>query len=173
MCFCLFIRCPCTCVLFVQYIPAPFDLAEHLLRHACARLDSTRRLKTCTSDGNDNDMPPRGGTTAWTSERIGIRPPPHKPPAQKSEKGKGRAKTPEPARSPAIRKLDELLAGLRSSSSRQITSTPDAGCFCQGASVLAPTFFFQRPSDPSSHTYTYQHAYTSPQNIHPSARHAV
>ena len=91
-------------------------------------------------------MPPRGGTTAWTSERIGIRPPPHKTSAQKSEKGKGRAKTPEPARSPAIRKLDELLAGLRSSSSssRQNTTTPDAGCFCQGAVRL------QRPPIPHS-----------------------
>ena len=105
-------------------------------------------------------MPPRGGTTAWTSERIGIRPPPHKTSAQKSEKGKGRAKTPEPARSPAIRKLDELLAGLRSSSSsssssssRQNTTTPDAGCFCQGASVLAPNFFSNDPPIPP-HTLT-------------------
>jgi hypothetical protein len=78
-------------------------------------------------------MPPRGATaTAWTSDRIGIRPPPHKPPAQKSDKGKGRANTPEPARSAAVRKLDELLTGLRSSS-RQNTTTPDDGCFCQGA----------------------------------------
>jgi len=80
-------------------------------------------------------MPPRGGT-AWTSERI--RPAPPKPPPHlaaqtpsKSDKGKGRASTPEPPRSAAVRKLDELLAGLRSSSSQRTPNGAQDGCFCQ------------------------------------------
>ncbi|KAH8981329.1 hypothetical protein EDB92DRAFT_1953233 [Lactarius akahatsu] len=89
-------------------------------------------------------MPPRSGT-AWTSDRI--RPQTHKPSAHlvaqtpsKSDKGKGRAGTPEPPRSTAVRKLDELLAGLRSSSTEptqsqrfkdnRVSSAHD-GCFCQ------------------------------------------
>ncbi|KAH9004428.1 hypothetical protein EDB86DRAFT_3240426 [Lactarius hatsudake] len=89
-------------------------------------------------------MPPRSGT-AWTSDRI--RPPSHKPsahlvaqPPSKSDKGKGRVSTPEPPRSAAVRKLDELLAGLRSSSAEpaqsqrlkdhRVSSAQD-GCFCQ------------------------------------------
>ncbi|KAH9052589.1 hypothetical protein EDB87DRAFT_426126 [Lactarius vividus] len=89
-------------------------------------------------------MPPRSGT-AWTSDLI--RPQPHKPSARlvaqtpsKSDKEKGRAKTPEPPRSAAVRKLDELLAALRSSSTEpthsqrlkddRVSSAQD-GCFCQ------------------------------------------
>ncbi|KAH9163324.1 hypothetical protein EDB89DRAFT_2078960 [Lactarius sanguifluus] len=88
-------------------------------------------------------MPPRSGT-AWTSDRI--RPQTHKPSAHlvaqapsKSDKGKGRASTPEPPRSAAVRKLDELLAGLRSSAEptqsqrlkdNRVSSAHD-GCFCQ------------------------------------------
>ncbi|KAI9448776.1 hypothetical protein BJY52DRAFT_303820 [Lactarius psammicola] len=90
-------------------------------------------------------MPPRSGT-AWTSDRI--RPPSHKPSPHlaaqtpsKSDKGKGKTGTPEPPRSAAVRKLDELLAGLRSSSSSEPTrsqhlkddgvSPAQDGCFCQ------------------------------------------
>ena len=117
-------------------------------------------------------MPPRSGT-AWTSDRI--RPPTHKPSAHlaaqapsKSDKGKGRASTPEPPRSTAVRKLDELLAGLRSSSSSSPTRSqrlqnnaaspaPD-GCFCQGTfqriqrthARTYPSYLFH-PSNPSAH----------------------
>ncbi|KAI9433501.1 hypothetical protein H4582DRAFT_2060913 [Lactarius indigo] len=88
-------------------------------------------------------MPPRSGT-AWTSDRI--RPQPHKSSAHlaaqtpsKSDKGKGRVSTPEPPRSAAVRKLDDLLANLRSSSTSEPTrsqrlqnnTTKDDGCFCQ------------------------------------------
>ncbi|KAI9448774.1 hypothetical protein BJY52DRAFT_1193181 [Lactarius psammicola] len=90
-------------------------------------------------------MPPRSGT-AWTSDRI--RPPSHKPSTHlaaqtpsKSDKGKGKVGTPGPPRSAAVRKLDELLAGLRSSSSSEPArsqhlkddgvSPAQDGCFCQ------------------------------------------
>jgi len=120
-------------------------------------------------------MPPRGGT-AWTSDRI--RPPTHKPSAHiavqtpsKSDKGKGRASTPEPPRSAAVRKLDELLAGLRSSSSEPTrsqrpqnsakndgASPAQDGCFCQGtSSPVAPqrTPLTTPPSTISSGSLTH------------------
>jgi hypothetical protein len=106
-------------------------------------------------------MPPRRGT-AWArgplpSDRI--RPPQPVQPVQpappaKSDKGKGKAKAvaSEPPRSAAVRKLDELLAAFRSSSSTGLTQQPNhddnnnkrataaaadsGGCFCQGTSVL-------------------------------------
>jgi hypothetical protein len=90
-------------------------------------------------------MPPRGGT-AWTSDRI--RPPPHKPSPHlaaqtpsKSDKGKGRSSTPEPPRSAAVRKLDDLLTGLRSyssSPSRTPKNSAQDGCFCQGTRTPQP-----------------------------------
>lgn len=106
-------------------------------------------------------MPPRRGTP-WVSHGSllsdRIRPPSGSPQPTKSEKGKGKAKaaTPEPPpRSAAVRKLDELLDGLRSSSTsnqqpksetRKATTAQGAGdsadregCFCQGTS--ASSFF--------------------------------
>jgi len=106
-------------------------------------------------------MPPRRGTP-WISHGSllsdRIRPPSGSPQPTKSEKGKGKAKvvTPEPPpRSAAVRKLDELLDGLRSSSTsnqqlksetRKPTTGQGAGasadregCFCQGTSA---SFFF-------------------------------
>ena len=102
-------------------------------------------------------MPPRRGTP-WISHGSllsdRIRPPSGSPQPTKSEKGKGKAKvvTPEPPpRSAAVRKLDELLDGLRSSSTsiqqpksetRKPTTGQGAGdsadregCFCQGTSA--------------------------------------
>jgi hypothetical protein len=108
-----------------------------------------------------NTMPPRRGTP-WVSHGSllsdRIRPPSGSPQPTKSEKGKGKAKasTPEPPpRSAAVRKLDELLDGLRSSSTsdqqqpkNETGKAPTAlgasayadreGCFCQGTSA----FFF-------------------------------
>jgi hypothetical protein len=119
-------------------------------------------------------MPPRRGT-AWAtrgsliSDRI---PPPGSPRPTKSDKGKGKGKakaaTPEPpARSAEVRRLDELLSGLTSSStsnqppkneSKNATTAPGAasadreGCFCQGMSppsslpplLLSLTLFVSR-----------------------------
>jgi hypothetical protein len=102
-------------------------------------------------------MPPRRGTP-WVSRGSllsdRIRPPSRSPQPTKSEKAKGKAKaaTPEPPpRSIAVRKLDELLDGLRSSSTsnqqpknetRKATTAQGAGasadrdgCFCQGTSA--------------------------------------
>ncbi|KAI0251732.1 hypothetical protein BJV78DRAFT_1374762 [Lactifluus subvellereus] len=92
-------------------------------------------------------MPPRRGTTAWTrgplpSDRIRPPQPAQPAPPAKSDKGKGKAKAaaPEPPRSAAVRKLDELLAGLRSSNPSQHpnhdnnarAAAADSGdCFCQ------------------------------------------
>jgi hypothetical protein len=98
-------------------------------------------------------MPPRRGTP-WAShgsllsDRIR---PPSSPQPTRSEKGKGKAKavTPEPpTRSATVRRFDELLDGLCSSSTsnqqpkREIRTTATAqgtgvsadheGCFCQG-----------------------------------------
>jgi hypothetical protein len=114
-----------------------------------------------------NTMPPRRGTP-WVSHGSllsdRIRPPSGSPQPTKSEKGKGKAKapTPEPPpRSAAVRKLDELLDGLRSSSTSnqqqpknetgKVTTALSAsayadreGCFCQGTSAFFPsctTFF--------------------------------
>lgn len=102
-----------------------------------------------------NTMPPRRGTP-WVSHGSllsdRIRPPSGSPQPTKSEKGKGKAKapTPEPPpRSAAVRKLDELLDGLRSSSTSnqqqpkgKTTTALGAsayadreGCFCQGTST--------------------------------------
>lgn len=107
-----------------------------------------------TANKTDYDtMPPRRGTP-WVSHSTllsdRIRPPSRSPQPTKSEKGKGKAKaaTPEPPpRSAAVRKLDELLDGLRSSSTsnqqpknetRKATTAQGAGasadregCFCQ------------------------------------------
>ncbi|KAH9967104.1 hypothetical protein BJV74DRAFT_889989 [Russula compacta] len=97
-------------------------------------------------------MPPRrgGGTTPWASTRGSllsdrIRPSGPAQPA-KLERGKGKAKaaTSEPPRSAAVRRLDELLAGLHSSFAQPpnnegkkatgAAANPQAdheGCFCQ------------------------------------------
>ncbi|KAH9967536.1 hypothetical protein BC827DRAFT_600301 [Russula dissimulans] len=98
-------------------------------------------------------MPPRPSRgTAWTSHGSlpsdRIRPPGASHPA-KSEKGKGKAKAADPPRSAAVRRLDELLAGLLSSEStgtqppnnehkktrrKAVTDAESGegeGCFCQ------------------------------------------
>ena len=116
----------CACLMFVLYIPLPSD-SQHCEQCVCVYLASILTVTTT--------MPPRGGT-AWTSDRIRLTP--QKPSAHlvaqtpsKSDKGKGRASTPKPPRSAAVRKLDELLTDLRSSSSRTPNIAQD-GCFCQG-----------------------------------------
>ncbi|KAH9973604.1 hypothetical protein BGW80DRAFT_1308425 [Lactifluus volemus] len=96
-------------------------------------------------------MPPRRTTTAWASPRGSlpsdrIRPPqpPQPAPPAKPDKGKGKAKATlrDPPPSAAVRKLDELLAGLRSSSyqlknndnnnkNKKATAVDSGGCFCQ------------------------------------------
>ena len=104
-------------------------------------------------------MPPRR-RTPWVSHSSllsdRIRPSSGSSQPTKSEKGKGKAKavTPEPPpRSAAVRKLDELLDGLHSSSTsnqqpknetRKATAAQgagayDEGCFCQG--TLASCLF--------------------------------
>jgi len=108
---------------------------------------------------NYDTMPPRR-RTPWVSHGSllsdRIRPPSGSPQPTKSEKGKGKVKaaTPEPPpRSATVRKLDELLDGLRSLSTsnqhpknetRKVTvhagvSADREGCFCQGTS--ATSFF--------------------------------
>jgi hypothetical protein len=115
-------------------------------------------------------MPPHRGT-AWArgsllSDRI---PPPASPQPTKSEKGKGKGKakaaTPEPPpRSAAVRRLDELLSGLASSSTsnqppkneiKRAATAPGAasadreGCFCQGMSkcrLCLPSWLSVLPS---------------------------
>ena len=97
-------------------------------------------------------MPPRRGTP-WVSHSSllsdRIRPSSGSPQPKISEKGKGKAKavTPEPPpRSDAVRKLDELLDGLRSSPTSNQPRKAEAGrvtgasadregCFCQGTSA--------------------------------------
>ncbi|KAI0282421.1 hypothetical protein BC826DRAFT_1110801 [Russula brevipes] len=92
-------------------------------------------------------MPPRRGTP-WASSRgslLSDRIRPSGPPQPTKGKGKAAA-TPEPPRSAAVRKLDELLAGLRSSESTQPPNSENNkdvlagpgdlrvdrdGCFCQ------------------------------------------
>jgi hypothetical protein len=131
--------------------------------------------KRCYQTDNDT-MPPRRGTP-WASHGSllsdRIRPPSRSPQPTKLEKGKGKAKaaTPEPPpRGAAVRKLDELLDGLRSSptsnqqpknETRKVTvqgagaSADREGCFCQGQplpSVSLP--LFRLPPNPLFHIQT-------------------
>jgi hypothetical protein len=154
-------------------------------------------------------MPPRRGT-AWAtrgsllSDRI---PPPASPQPTKSEKGKGKGKakaaTPEPPpRSAAVRRLDELLSGLTSSSTsnqssrneiKRAATAPGAasadreGCFCQGMSPSVfslPLSFLPFPSSLTLFVFPIHHEciqtitshqpkYTHYQNTRPSAHHAA
>ena len=127
-------------------------------------------------------MPPRRGT-AWAtrgsllSDRI---PPPASPQPTKSEKGKGKGKakaaTPEPPpRSAAVRRLDELLSGLTSSSTsnqpsrneiKRAAMAPGAasadreGCFCQGMSPSVfslPLSFLPFPSSLTLFVFPVHH----------------
>lgn len=95
-------------------------------------------------------MPPRRGTP-WVSSRGSlvsdrIRPSGPSQPA-KSEKGQGKgngkgrggnAAAPEPPRSTAVRRLDELIAGFTTTTTAVETATTPGiavdrdACFCQG-----------------------------------------
>jgi hypothetical protein len=122
-------------------------------------------------------MPPRGGTP-WASSRgtflsDRIRPSGASQPAKSGKgqgrvTGKGRANVaaPEPPRSAAVRRLDELIEGLLSSEatpspSRSQPKTPNKSgtedrdaCFCQGKSSFLSPFFplALRPHHQSSST---------------------
>jgi len=99
-------------------------------------------------------MPPRRGTP-WVSSRGSlisdrIRPSGQSQPT-KSEKGQGKGKgrggnaaAPEPLPSTAVRRLDELIAGLTATTTAVATGmTPGVtvdrdACFCQGKRFIFP-----------------------------------
>jgi hypothetical protein len=131
-------------------------------------------------------MPPRGGTP-WASSRGTLLSDRIRPSglsqAAKSEKGQGKVKgkgranvaTPEPPRSAAVRKLDELIEGLLSSESTPSASRPQPrtqnksvaedreACFCQGKrSFLSSCLETHHLSSSPLIVYFSYHLYSTP-----------
>lgn len=155
---------------FLRTLCCESVILVYIVHYACPLFTSLNATRLSLSIGFQKDrlrytMPPRRGTP-WVSHSslLSDRIRPHSGSTQptKSEKGRGKAKavTPEPPpRSDAVRKLDELLDGLRSSPTgtsnqqhRKATTGQRSapvdreGCFCQGTSASEPLSFLQLPA---------------------------